>query len=236
MLKSDAVRDQIALALPKHMTPDRMLRVALTTVNTTPKLLDCSKESVLSAIMKCSAIGLEPDGRNAHLIPYGSQCQLIIDYKGLVALAERNGVQNIRAASICENDEFSFSVENGVIILNHKIDWKKPRGDAYAYYASCVRNGMFDAEVMQRDEINAIRKRSKASGAGPWVTDFDEMAKKTVLRRMSKRWDITPELKAALDADDDRIENIRDITPRKEAPKFLDAPEDTAIETTSTEA
>lgn len=214
MLSSDRVKEQIALAIPKHMTADRMLRVALTTVNTTPKLLECDPASVLSAIMKCAACGLEPDGRNAHLIPFGKSCQLIFDWKGLVALAERNGVECIYADKVCDKDDFSAWVEDGGKKLEHSINWREPRGNAYCYYASCRRNGRLDYEVMVRDEVEGIRKRSRAANNGPWVTDFDEMGKKTVIRRMSKRWDISPELKAALDQDDDRLETTaRDVTP-----------------------
>lgn len=203
LLSSESVKSQIALALPKHMTSDRMARVALTAVNKNPKLLECSPSSVLSCLMSCSAIGLEPDGRNAHLIPYGKDCQLIVDYKGLVALATRNG-HIVRAEKVCENDSFSYIVVNGTPELKHAIDWKRPRGNAYAYYATCVREGVLDVEVMTKDEVDAIRKRSRAANSGPWVSDYDEMAKKTVLRRMSKRWDISPEIRDALESDYDR--------------------------------
>ncbi len=208
-LQSDTVKDQIALALPKHMSPDRMARVACTAILKTPKLLDCKKESLLSALMLCSQAGLEPDGRNAHLIPYGDTVQVIFDYKGLVALAERNGVECIYADKVCENDEFKAWVEDGEKKLTHNVDWRKPRGKAFAYYSSCRRNGRLDYEVMPLDEVEAIRKRSRAGNSGPWVTDFDEMGKKTVLRRHSKRWDICPELASALQNDFDNIDNMK---------------------------
>lgn len=197
-IQSDTVKNQIALVLPKHLTADRMARVVCTAILKTPKLLECTPESLLQAMMLCSQAGLEPDGRNAHLIPYGNTVQVIFDYKGLIALAERNGVKNIRAVSVCEKDEFDFSIEDGNPKLHHVINWKADRGAAYAYYGTCIRNDQFDVEVMTKAEVDRIRQRSRASGSGPWVTDYDEMAKKTVLRRMSKRWDITPEAYDAL--------------------------------------
>lgn len=203
LLQSDTVKSQLALALPKWLTADRMARVACTAVIKSPKLLDCKPESLLQAVMLCAQAGLEPDGRSAHLIPYGDQVQVIFDYKGLVALAERNGVECIYADRVCENDEFEAIVVDGEKKLTHKVDWKKPRGAAYAYYTSCRRNGRLDYEVMTKEEVDAVRKRSKASGSGPWVTDYDEMAKKTTIRRMSKRWDLSPETREAMNADDD---------------------------------
>lgn len=207
-LQSEAVIKQIKMALPKYMTPDRMVRVTCTAILKTPKLLGCRRESLLQALMICSQAGLEPDGRNAHLIPYGDQVQVIFDYKGLVALAERNGVECIYADRVCENDDFDAWVEEGEKKLRHKVNWRQQRGKAYAYYASCRRNGRLDWEVMTIDEVESIRKRSRASSAGPWVTDFDEMGKKTVLRRMSKRWDINPEVRDAIDREDDTPSDI----------------------------
>lgn len=227
LIQSDGVKSQLAMVLPKHMTADRMARVACTAVLKTPKLMDCKPESLLQALMLCSQAGLEPDGRNAHLIPYGDQVQVIFDYKGLVALAERNGVESIYADKVCENDEFDAWVEEGSKKLRHRVNWKAARGAAYAYYASCRRNGRLDYEVMTKDDVDAIRKRSRASGGGPWVTDYDEMAKKTVLRRMSKRWDISPEMSDALNSDADSPQQIGSafVLPPPNLPDFSAKPE-----------
>lgn len=237
LLKSDKVKDQIALALPKHMDPDRMMRVALTATNKNGALLNCDTGSVLTALMTCSACGIEPDGRNAHLIPYGKTCQLIIDFKGYVILAKRNGLKNIHGDIVCENDTFIWKRDETGLHFLHEFDFKKPRGEMYAAYVIWNEaSGDFCGEIMQKDEVDAIRKRSRASGSGPWVTDYNEMAKKTVIRRASKKWDITPEIRDAIEADDQQFE--RDVTPEPAKPKFLrqgktePAPETQPAETT----
>lgn len=206
LLQSDNVKQQIALALPKHLTADRMTRVALTTINRTPKLLNCTPESLLSGLMLCSQVGLEPDGRNAHLIPYGDQCQVIFDWKGLVALARRNGVKNIAADVVCDNDEFEWYRTGDGLQFRHKVDWKKPRGQVYAAYCIWKDGDQFDGDVMTKEDVEGIRKRSRAGQNGPWVTDWNEMAKKTVVRRSSKKWPLDPESAAAFNADDDTLE------------------------------
>lgn len=220
MLRSDGVRNQIALALPSTMTPERMMRVALTTVNRTPKLLECSQASVLTALMSCAAMGIEPDQRNAHLIPYGKECQLIVDWKGLVLLAKRGGLKGIAADVVCENDAFEWTRNSDGLHFVHRVDYAKPRGQVYAAYCIWREDGGLDGECLQRDEIEAVRKRSRAGNAGPWVTDWAEMAKKTAIRRASKRWDISPEFAAAVALDDDRLAVTveRDITPK---PQFV---------------
>ncbi len=202
LIQSDAVKSQMAMVLPKHLTAERMARVACTAILKTPKLANCSPESLLQALMLCSQAGLEPDGRNAHLIPYGDQVQVIFDWKGLVALARRNGVQNISADNVCENDEFEWYRDAEGLHFKHKVNFRKPRGEMFASYCIWKDGDQFDGEVMTKDEIDAIRKRSRAGTSGPWVSDYGEMSKKTVVRRSSKKWPLDAELAEALnDAD-----------------------------------
>jgi recombination protein RecT len=207
LLTGDKFKNEVARALPKHLTPDRFIRVACTAMTKTPKLAQCTQESFFNALLSLSQLGLEPDGRRAHLIPYGNTCQLIVDYKGLVELAMRSGnVSNIHADIICENDVFEY--DKGEIKV-HKIDFKQPRGEMYAAYAICrFKDGTEKTEVMTRDEVEAIRKRSKAGNAGPWVTDWNEMAKKTVFRRLSKWLPLSPEQRDVLEHDADRFDPI----------------------------
>lgn len=205
-LMSDGLRNQIAAALPKHMSADRMARVALTTINKTPKLAQCTQESFFAALMTCSQLGLEPDGRLAHLIPYGNQCQLIVDYKGLVDLAYRSKqVLSIHADVIYEGDEFEYDL--GQVKKHTPYAWRKdkPEEKGKLLGAYCIVR-MVDAEkheVMGIDEIEAIKKRSKSGSSGPWVTDFNEMAKKTVFKRCSKWIPLSPEIRDAVSVDDD---------------------------------
>lgn len=210
LLKGDAFKERIMNALPKHLAPDRMVAVALTCINKTPKLAQCDQNSFFQAMLSLSQLGLEPDGRRAHLIPYGDQVQLIIDYKGLVELAMRSGqVSNIHADVVCENDVFEYDMGD---IKVHKIDFKKERGEMYAAYSICTfKDGTRKCEVMSKSEIEKIRNRSRAGKAGPWVTDFNEMAKKTAFRRLSKWLPLSPELRDAFEKDDDVP---RDITNR----------------------
>ena len=199
-LSGEYFKQQVALALPKHMTPDRFVRVGLTALMKTPKLMDCTPESVIQCMLNCSALGLEPDGRRAHLIPYGTTCTLIIDYKGIVELAKRSGdVSNVFTQIVCDKDAFTW--ENGEV--KHQIDFRNERGPMYATYAVITfKDGSKQTDVMTKGEVDAIRKRSRASGAGPWVTDYNEMAKKTVFKRASKWIVLSPEIADALEKDD----------------------------------
>ena len=208
MIESADFKSAVASALPAHLTPDRFVRIAITAMTRTPKLKDCTRESVFQCLLLLSQFGLEPDGRNAHLIPFGNVCQLIIDYKGLVDLAMRSGkVATIHADKICDNDEFEY---NKGVVTKHVVNLKEDRGKPYAYYAMVKnKDGSEKFEVMTKADIDGIRKRSRAANNGPWVTDFDEMAKKTVFRRLSKWIQLSPEYREALDYDADAVEDLR---------------------------
>ena len=221
LINSESMREQFSRALPKHLDAERFCRIAITATTRTPKLMDCTPASVMKCLLDLSAMGLEPDGRRAHLIPYENrkegyvECQLIVDFKGIAELVMRSGiVSSIHADKVCEGDV--FEVDRGEI-KKHVIDYLAPRGKAFAYYALVkFKDGGEKSEVMTRDEVESIRKRSRAGNSGPWITDFDEMAKKTVFRRCSKWLQLSPEIRDALEKDDDRIDErtTRNITPR----------------------
>jgi len=210
-IESDDFKTQVARALPRHLTPDRFIRVAATAIMRTPLLAECDQVSFYNALLTLSQLGLEPDGRRAHLIPFRNnkrncvECQLIVDYKGLAELAMRSGVISfLHADIVCEEDGFGY--DRGQII-SHSINFRKPRGPAYAVYALArFKDGSEKSEVMSMEDVEAIRKRSRAGNNGPWVTDFAEMAKKTVFRRLSKWLPLSPEFRDAAETDDDVID------------------------------
>jgi recombination protein RecT len=207
LLGGEIFRKQVALCLPKNLAPDRFCRIAITALTRTPKLAECTQRSFFGCLLALSQYGLEPDGRRAHLIPYGKECTLIIDYKGLVELIYRNAnVASVYASVVCTNDLFVW--DRGQI-KQHVIDFKEKRGEVYAVYAIIrMKDGSELADCMTKEEVEAIRKRSKAGQSGPWVTDWAEMAKKTVVRRLSKYVPMPSEITQAFNGDDDRPSNI----------------------------
>lgn len=229
LINSDAMRQQFAAALPRHLTPDRFIRVATTALMRTPKLAQCSPESLMKCLLDLSSLGIEPDGRRAHLIPFENkkantvECTLIIDWKGLAELAQRSGqIAKLHADLVCENDEFAYDLGE---VLYHRIDFRKDRGVPYAAYAMAVtKDGAKYCAVMTRAEIYAIRDGSQGWFAfqkgwakqSPWdpsnTGSEGEMWKKTAFRRLSKWLPLSPEFRDALDKDDD--DEMRNVTPQ----------------------
>lgn len=179
---------QISRALPKHLTPDRMTRIALTELRKIPKLLQCNPESFCGAIMACSQLGLEPGSSlgQIYLIPFGKEVQVILGYKGMIELARRSGqIISLAAHEVYENDTFEF--EYGLEEKLRHVPNLNERGELMAVYAVAkFVGGGHQIEVMSKQDVDKIRARSKSGNSGPWMTDYNEMAKKTVLRKLFK--------------------------------------------------
>lgn len=229
-LNSKEFLEQLAAVLPKHVTPERMARVAMTALLRTPDLANCYQPSFFKCMFDLSQWGLEPDGRHAHLIPFRNnkeqriECQLILDYKGIVQLALHNpDIASISADVVCANDEFVVDLKQ---IKRHVVNYRAARGEMYAAWSiATLKDGRTVGEVMTKDEIESIRARSKASDKGPWVTDYNEMAKKTVFRRLSKWLPLSAEIRDAMEADFDSFgdEHLASSSQRRERPKNLES-------------
>lgn len=195
---------QIALVAPKHLTADRIVRIAMTSIQQTPKLADCTIESLLGSVLTCTQLGLEPDSASgrAYLIPYGKTCTLIVGYKGLMDLARRSGeISALEARVVRKGDTFTYQYGTTPSI-NH-IPNLDSGGEMIAVYAVAqFKHGGFQFEVMSRADVLKIKSRSPAGGGGPWVTDFDEMARKTVMRKLCKYLPSSPELQTAVSLDE----------------------------------
>lgn len=184
---------EIKKALPSVMTPERFTRITLSALSTNPQLGSCTPKSFLGAMMTAAQLGLEPNTPlgQAYLIPYKNhgvlECQFQLGYKGLIDLAYRSGdVTIIQAHTVYSNDEFTY--ELGMEPKLNHIPAKSNRGDPIYFYAMFkTKSGGYGFEVMSMEDVRAHAKRySKAYNNGPWQTNFEEMAKKTVLKRVLK--------------------------------------------------
>lgn len=203
-LSSKAVLGQLKMALPRAgVTPERFARIVMTEVRRTPKLAECSIESLLGAAMTAAQLGLEPGPMGlAYLIPYAGEVTLQVGYKGLLALAWRSEqIQSVQAEVVRQNDTFKYA--NGIPPeLNH-VPAAADRGEpTHAYAIVGTTSGGWLFRVMTADEIREHQKRFSKAKTGPWITDWDEMACKTVLKRTLKRAPISTELQRAVDLDD----------------------------------
>ena len=204
-LTSEAMMKEFARALPKHLTPERLVRVAITAMQENTKLWGCSDRSLVASILQSCQLGLEPDGvlGHAYLIPYAGRATLQIGYRGLIELAHRSGrVSGISAEVVHEKDEFEITLgtERKIRhIPNHEARDKDPgmaniRG---VYAVVQFKDGYQDFEYLTFEMVEDIKSNSKAKDDGPWVTHWVEMARKTAIRKLAKRLPLSPEMTRA---------------------------------------
>ena len=213
IVNSDDFKKKMALALPKFLTADRLARVVMNECHKTPALLNCNQGSFLGAILQCAQLGLEPGSALGHcyILPFGSgkaqdgrpNAQLIIGYRGMIDLARRSGqIVSLAAYIVHQEDEFDYQLGLQPNIVHKPAHQAKPGPVTFVYAVANLKGGGVQFEVMSRAEIEAVRDTSKAGKNGPWVTHFDEMAKKTVIRRLFKYLPVSIEIARAVEVDE----------------------------------
>jgi recombination protein RecT len=214
----EKLKGQMALALPKHMTADRMARIVLTDMRRVPKLMECTQQSLAGAIMAAAQLGLEPGNGlgHAYLLPFdkrakvagqwqtvATECQLIIGYRGMIDLARRSGqIVSLSARVVHEKDHFSYryGLDETVEHVPHADG--DPGKMTFVYAVAKLKDGGVQFEVMSRAEVERVREKSKAGSSGPWVDHFEEMAKKTAIRRLFKYLPVSVEMARAVTMDE----------------------------------
>lgn len=197
----EAQKAEIGRALPKHMDPDRLARIAITVIKQTPALANCEPISLVGALMTASQLGLEPGPLGeAYLVPFGRQVTFIPGYRGLIKLAWQSGqLETIAAHVVYEHDEFDYQFGLDATLVHRPARGERGKPtDVYAVVK--FKGGGHAFEVMSVTDVEKIRARSKASKSGPWVTDWDAMAKKTVVKQLMKFVPLSPELHAVATA------------------------------------
>ena len=186
---------EIKKALPSVLTPERFTRIVLSALSTNPKLQETTPESFLGAMMTAAQLGMEPNTPlgQAYLLPYYNskkrclECQFQLGYKGLIDLAYRSGeVSTIQAHVVYEHDKFSYAYG-----LEPQLEHVPAMGDrgspTHVYAVFRTKDGGYSFGVMSIDDVRRHAQRySKSFENGPWQTNFEEMAKKTVLKRVLK--------------------------------------------------
>ena len=208
---------EIKKALPSVITPERFTRIVLSALSTNPKLADTTPQSFLGAMMTAAQLGVEPNTPlgQAYLIPYRNkgvmECQFQLGYKGLIDLAYRSGeISIIQAQMVYSEDSFTYSF--GLEPTLKHIPATGDRGEPVHVYAMFkTKEGGYGFEVMSIEEIRIFaQKYSKAYDNGPWQTNFEEMAKKTVLKRVLKYAPLKTEFLRGLAQDETIKQEISD--------------------------
>lgn len=230
---------KIEAVMPKHMDSTRLYQLTVSAMNHEPKLLNADVVTLLSCVMKCSALGLEPsavDGLGrAYILPFKNKGRMtatfILGYKGMLELCRRSGqIKDISARAVYDGDFFEYEFGLNEKLTHRPSGKKRESGEkpTHVYMVAHFVDGGHYMDVMTYEEIEAIRQRSKASNNGPWVSDYEAMAKKTVIRRAFPYLPVSIEAQKAVAMEDSEeplipsldIESFDVETPSETAPEL----------------
>ncbi len=211
----EASRNAITAVIPRHLTPERIIKAAQIAASRNPDLFECTTASIVAAVIRASELGLDPSGTlgSAYLVPFRNkhtgnrEAQFIPGYRGLIDLARRSGeISSIEAHIVKQGDKFELEFGlNPKLVHVPDLQGAENRAVLAAYAVAVLRDGARQAEVMTRAQLEGIRSRSKAGDCGPWVSDWEEMARKTVVKRLVKYLPVSVELQKAIEYDNEAI-------------------------------
>lgn len=226
-IMSEDVKRQLSMVLPPQMPVERFQRVAITAINKNPDLVDCSRQSLYNAFMICAQDGLLPDGNEAAIVKYNSKdgaptAQYQPMVKGILKKMRNSGeLKSIMAVCIHEHDPFRYWVDDDGEHLTHEPDlFSTDRGRIIGAYALAkTKDDAIYIKVMTTSEIETVRNFSKAKNAGPWTNWWDQMAEKTVIRRLAKRMPMSTDLDDFMRRDDELHDVEATVTSPEPTPK-----------------
>jgi recombination protein RecT len=229
---------EFKLALPSSISSDKFIRIAMTAIQNNPDLQGADRKSLIGSCMKAAADGLLPDGREAALVIFKGQVAYMPMLSGILKRIRNAGyIKTVSAQIIHAKDKFRYWIDNSGENVNFDpLIFGEDRGEIIGAFAVATTNeGAIYVEVMPKNEIEKVRNVSRAKNSGPWTTWWDEMAKKTVIRRLSKRLPISSDVAEIMKRDDEFFEMSNE--PANDTPVEIKSVKD--VETTivnSTEA
>lgn len=223
-LSKPVCKNALQMALPKvGITPERMIRLVFSAITQIPRLAECTPMSLFNAMIQCAQIGLEPNTSlgQAYMLPFRdnktreTRVQLIIGYKGYIALARRSGdLSSIASHPVYNGDVFEFEYGTNEYIC-HKPDLSvehEAKDMLHVYAVAKFKDGGTAFEIMSRWQVEGMRRRSKSPDSGPWVTDYIQMARKTAIRRLMNYLPLSTEMAQAMKYDSENEVGIQDMS------------------------
>ena len=203
--------NQLRMALPRHLTPDRFIRLVMTEIARNPKLLECTPNSLFGAVIQSAQLGLEIGllGQ-AYLVPFQNrkrgtvEVQFIPGYKGLISLTRRSReISTIQSHVVYKEDRFEYAYGLEPKLIHVPSEKTDPGPIVYFYAIGKMKDGGTQFEVMSKVRMDQHRDHySRAAKEGPWVTNYEEMGQKTVLRRLCKLLPMSVEMQTAVALDE----------------------------------
>ena len=196
-LDNDTFRKQLASLAGQFMKPEDMIRLVMVATSRSPELLNCTPESILRCLMDAAVLKIRPGGvmGRGYLVPrrnkkLGGAMEACFDpgWRGLIDIARRSGeIKSIRAHVVYSNEKCHVQFGTDEKIDHEPILDGGDRGEPmFAYAVAEFKDGSTQQEVVSKADLDRIRRVSAAGNGGPWGEWWDEMARKSAVRRLCK--------------------------------------------------
>jgi len=197
------ISPELKRSLPNHIPVEKFIRVSQTAILTNKSLMSLDRASLFLSCQKAAEAGLLPDGAEGAIVPFKGKAVFMPMIKGLLKLVRNSGeLESLSAHIVHENDEFKYWIDEHGEHIYHVPLFRGERGAIESVYSRAkTKDGGIYIEIMTIKEIEKVRNSSRAKNSGPWSDWWEEMAKKTVIRRMIKRLPMSTDLDAALQSD-----------------------------------
>lgn len=203
----ESMKLQIAQALPKHLSAERMIQMATQVIAKNPRIAECDAGSLIGAVMQASILGFKPTESlgQVYFVPYGNKVQFQIGYKGYIDLARRSGqIKTLYAYPVYQNDEFEYELG-----LEPKLRHKPAQGErgemTNVYACAHYKDGGYNFVVLSKDEVERLRLRNsfqKTKPSGAWATDYEAMACAKAIKQLAKYMPLSEEMQSAFMTDE----------------------------------
>ncbi len=229
----DAMDSEIEKVLPEHVTLDKFKRIVLTAVNRNPDLMQADRRSLFAACLDAATDGLPPDGRDAALVVFNTKVKVPgkqdvwikkVQYMPMISgiykkVRNAGEISTLSSHVVYVSDEFDYWIDEEGPHLKHTPYLAGDRGQVLLVYAVCkLKDGSVEIETMTTAEIEQVRQVSRAKDGGPWASWWGEMARKTVVRRLSKRLPMSSDLERLMHRDDSMYDLEQEQRPAVDAP------------------
>jgi recombination protein RecT len=225
----DRLGDEFCKALPEHIKVEKFQRIVVSAVAGQPALLGKDRTSLLAACMKAAQDGLLLDGREAALVAFGNAVQYMPMIGGILKkIRNSKELESIMSEVVCDRDEFDRWIDEDGEHFKHRPAYGEDRGPSRLVYAFArTKDGGKYLEVMDHAAVERVRAVSRAKDSGPWVSWWDEMARKTVTRRLAKRLPMSTDVAELFERDDENTDFSQTVVTqqgsRPERPTRLQA-------------
>lgn len=205
--------EQIAKALPKHLTSERLIQITTTVLSTNPALKKCTAVSLIGAVLQSAALGFDPTPTlgYCYFVPYGSNIQLQIGYKGYMELARRsNEISEIYAHCVYADDYFHYEYGLNRTLEHRPSKTKKEaKNITHVYAVAKLKDGGTQYVVLDKEEVEALRLRSPMQKVGKlggaWATDYDKMAMAKAVKQLAKFLPLNTDIRSSIASDEQVI-------------------------------